>query len=219
MRVFPQHQAAIKPISLLSGNAFSLTELLVVIGIMAIIAAFTVPAINGILRSSNLNRAAQMVEQELSSARMTALAKSRSIEVRLYRYEDPQSPGTTVSYRALQTFLSDENGNFTPVGKMIRLPQGILINENQANSSIMTLDDKAWTPPSDPQIDLPGVGTAYTSKAIQFRSDGSTSLDPNQKWYLTLHTWTDGSSTDTPPPNFATIQIDPVSGNTTTYRP
>jgi hypothetical protein len=44
-------------------------------------------------------------------------------------------------------------------------------------------------------------------------------LPPNQKWYATIHAITDKIQGDNPPPNFFTIQIDPVSGTTKNYRP
>jgi uncharacterized protein (TIGR02596 family) len=201
-------------------RAFSLIELLVVIAIIGVMSALVVPAMSSVLRGNEMNRAEQMVQQQLASARQTAIARNRRVEVRLYKFDNPDDIGTNQTFCALQSFLIDDTGAATPIGRLTKLPATVLINENTANSTLLTLSDKTWTPPTgpDPQITLPGVST-YTAKAFQFRPDGSTSLSSADKWFLTLHAATAGATASTLPANFATIQIDPVSGSVRTYRP
>ncbi|MCX6960984.1 MAG: Verru_Chthon cassette protein D, partial [Verrucomicrobia bacterium] len=164
------------------------------------------------------NRAEQMVQQQLASARQTAIARNRRVEVRFYKFDNPDDIGTTQTFCALQSFLIDDLNAATPIGRLTKLPATVLINESAANSSLFTVSDKTWTAGTDPQITLPGVST-YTAKAFQFRPDGSTSLSSASNWFLTLHAATAGATASSLPPNFATIQIDPVSGAVRTYRP
>jgi uncharacterized protein (TIGR02596 family) len=201
-------------------RAFSLIELLVVIAIIGVMSALVVPAMSSVLRGNEMNRAEQMVQQQLASARQTAIARNRRVEVRLYKFDNPDDIGTNQTFCALQSFLISDNGASTPLGRLTKLPATVLMNENTANSSLLKEDrDKKSWPATDPKINLPAVGTTYTAKAFQFRPDGSTSLSSADKWFLTLHAATAGANASTLPPNFATIQVDPVSGSVRTYRP
>jgi uncharacterized protein (TIGR02596 family) len=203
-----------------AARAFSLIELLVVIAIIGVMSALVVPAMSSVLRGNEMNRAEQMVQQQLASARQTAIARNRRVEVRLYKFDNPDDIGNTQTFCALQSFLIDDTGAATPIGRLTKLPATVLINENTANSSLLKEErDKTSWPATDPKISLPAVGTTYTAKAFQFRPDGSTSLSSADKWFLTLHAATAGANASTLPPNFATIQVDPVSGSVRTYRP
>lgn len=202
-------------------KAFSLIELLVVIAVLGIMAALVVPAISSVLRGIEMNRAEQMVQQQLASARQTAIARNRRVEVRFYKFDNPDDIGSTQTFCALQSFLIDDANAATPISRLTKLPASVLMNETAANSPLLRGSDKTWTAGTDPQVSLPGVGSSYTAKTFQFRPDGSTSLSPTEKWFLTLHAATapGGATTTALPANFATIQIDPVSGSVRTYRP
>ena len=75
---------------------------------------------------------------------------------------------------------------------------------------------------------LPGVasgtpiGSQYQYVAFRFLPNGSTNLSPSDSWYVT-HPQPEGPGRQraarTPPANFFTLQIDPVSGSMKGFRP
>jgi hypothetical protein len=58
---------------------------------------------------------------------------------------------------------------------------------------------------------------------MHFTASGATDLlptgGPSGSWFLTLHAETKGDGLSIPPPNFVTIQVDPVSGTLEFFRP
>ena len=213
--------------------AFSLVELLVVIAIIGIIGAFAVPAVGQLLKGSSLTQAANLLTDQTAAARQQALTRNRSIEVRFYKFTDPEQPGeTTRYYRALQYFEIAEGGILNPTGRYVRFPNSVIMSSAGALSSV--LNDTAAHPVTNPSAndpDLPrGVGRNYEYVAFRFQPDGATNLSPTDgpskgpsgtMWFITCHLLNDiGKATGgDPPPNFFTWMIDPVSGGTKVLRP
>ena len=215
-------------------SAFSLIELVVVIAIIAIIATFTVPAATTILRGSAITQASQTLTDSISLARQMALSKNRAIEVRFYQYADPETPGevgppANPQWRALQLFEVLESGTPVPVGKVQTLPISVVMNPGAASANTLSsliLCDAKNTPTitkgqaSTNNPDLPrGIGKNYSYVAFRFQQDGSTNLSPSNTWFVTIHNLTPPVVGTTPPANFFTLQIDPVSGAIKGFRP
>ena len=207
---------------------FSLIEMIVVVGIIAVIATFVVPAASTVIRGSQLTQASQVLSDQISLARQQAITKNHAIEVRFYRFADNEQPGEEVDkpetgqYRAIQLFEVLENGTAVPMGKINRLPSTVVINDGELSTLIDSQGNSPQTPkdPLDSDPELPrGVKKKYKYVSFRFLPDGSTNLMPNENWYATLHSLTDEVQGDTPPANFFTIQVDPVSGTTKNYRP
>jgi uncharacterized protein (TIGR02596 family) len=220
-------------------RAFSLVELLVVIAVIGIVATFAVPAVQGMMKGSALSTASSLMVDQMSLARQHSLSKNRVVEVRFYKFADPELPGENVQdpetghFRALQTFEMAEGGTMVPVGKVVRMPDTIMMNSGDEISNLLG-EEPAWLTEPDPRIDpeLPrGVKHNYKFVAFKFLPDGTTSLSPTGKkgqpseggkWFITVHTEADRVRTNgdsTPPPNFFTWQIDPVSGSSKILRP
>ena len=207
--------------------AFSLIELVVVIAIIAIIATFTVPAATTILRGSALTQASQTLTDQISYARQRALSRNLAVEVRFYQYADPEAPGekvsdpTTGQYRAMQLFEVVESGVAVPLDKSQRLPISVVIEPNATFSTLISAASQipAKRPvASDPELPR-GVAKNYNYVSFRFQQDGSTNLAPATQWFVTIRNLTDKVTGSTPPPNFFTLQIDPVSGAVKGFRP
>jgi prepilin-type N-terminal cleavage/methylation domain-containing protein len=108
---------------------FTLVELLAVVALIAVVIAFAVPAMTQIMKGTQISQGSQVVNDTLLLARQYAISRSHAIEVRFYRYGDPDTPGekhddpSTGKWRAIQLFDVMENGAVLPVGEMTRLPK------------------------------------------------------------------------------------------------
>ncbi len=208
-------------------RGFTLIELLLVIAIIIVVATFMAPALNTVLRGTQLSQASQLLQSELALARQRALASDHDIEVRLVRYADPSVPGETAGspssgkFRAMQSFEYADDGTAKPVGKLVRLPGGIIMDSSSTLSTLLdSARDKVWG--SEVKPALAEIGTSYDTRYFRFRPDGSTDLSPvptGQQWFVTLHGVSDGDNLTALPPNFATVQVDPVNGRNRLYRP
>ena len=223
-----------------SPSGFSLIELLVVCAILAVVAGFTVPAASTALKGSQMTQGAQLLSDQIALARQSALTKNVSIEFRIYKFGDAEIPGeradapATGKYRAFQTFEILDSGVAVPLGKIQRLPNTVVFNETKLSSLIELagptqppLKGDATNDNTAPQL-AGGVTNNYQWGAFRFLPNGGTNLAPNGLWFLTLHgitvdpTTTTKVKDDDDPSikfNFFTLQIDPVSGNSKSYRP
>jgi prepilin-type N-terminal cleavage/methylation domain-containing protein len=64
-------------------RGFTLTELLIVVAMIATMAAIGLPLLNSVMASIRLNEATRMVERELQGARLRAVSANRPLRVRL----------------------------------------------------------------------------------------------------------------------------------------
>ncbi|MEE2724274.1 MAG: prepilin-type N-terminal cleavage/methylation domain-containing protein, partial [Verrucomicrobiota bacterium] len=75
-------------------KGFTLIEVLVVLSIIAVIVAFTIPAMAPALKGSKLRQSADQLEALLARAHQKAITENSPVEVRFFRFEDPESPGS-----------------------------------------------------------------------------------------------------------------------------
>jgi len=219
--------------------AFTLTELLVVVAIMAAIASFVIPAATSLLKGADLIQGGQKLADQLTLARQSALADNHQIEVRLYQYADPNMPGeqstnaSTWKFRGMQLFEILDSGSASPIGKAELLPATVIIDKGyQGNAppattsttSLSTITSSATAIPLISgtvanMVPLPRAGIFYNCVAFRFENDGSTNLPPGGAWFFTVHNINLGDGLTTAPNDFFTIQIDPTNGHVRTFRP
>ncbi len=225
-------------------RAFSLVELLVVVAVIAIVAGFAVPAVTTMVRGSQLSQSSQLLSDQVALCRQLALSRNRPMQIRFYKFADTETPGEVAdtpdsgAFRAFQIFEVFENGAAVPVNKIQRLPNNVIINEGKFSTIIQkecqrprigkgqTSDLKD----SDPEMPDTSVKKNYYYMAVLFKPDGSTDLPTlgtpvgsptvGDRWYITLHgTNEKGNGAADIPKNYFTMQIDPVTGTTRSYRP
>jgi uncharacterized protein (TIGR02596 family) len=191
--------------------------------IIVMVIAFVAPAASSIGRGTKLTQASQIVGSQLSLARQTAISRNRQIEVRFYKLADPETPGQTANdkstwkFQAMQSFDVVSAKQAIPLQKVQSLPGGSVVDSGPKLSSILDPAKRTQRDYSDP---LPKAGTNYVYYSVRFRPDGSTDLPvTGGPWFLTMHNLKDGDAMTTPPPNFITIEIDPVNGAVKFFRP
>jgi len=197
-------------------QGFSLVELLVVLAVIAILAVVTLPALSNSLRSTRLTQGTQSVLDQFHLARQFALSRNRTVETRFYQFADGPDRG----WHAMQNFELKEDGTAEPLGRVVKLPEGVLLGANAQLSPLLAASrTKTWTA-TDPQISLPSTGTGYDTRRVRFHPDGTTDLPAGgQRWFVTLHTDETQQTLTSLPPNFSLIQVNPWTGRPQLYRP
>jgi len=190
--------------------AFSLIELLVVVAIIGIMAALAVPAFSSISSASGITRGGQLLGDHIILARQEASTKNRDIEVRLI----DMTNGAWSGYTALQLWIKDESGVLSPLGKVQKLPDGVVISSNAIYSPLLTADSTVGSgamPNSGPAALRP-----YQAFRIRANGSPSSSITTNNN-FLTVIMARDASQT--PPANYYSVSMNPITSKVKIYRP
>lgn len=212
-------------------SAFTLIELLVVITVISLLLAFSAPALFNGLQASRLSGAGERMVSTLSEAQQTAFAQNVVVEVRFYAYEGIL--GSERAYRSYRIFKvtnpNNASGNTTEdvasVSAIVNLPDGVIISGNDGLSPALSGHTRTDTAREA------GVSDAHFA-SIRFLPDGTCRkvvgdggiptlefLDLRESFFTMLEDDGNEYSTATRPKNFFTIQTDPYTGKSRSYRP
>lgn len=186
--------------------AFSLIELLVVMAIMAILLSLSGAAISRVAVGSKLNRAGLMVADQIALAQQEAVTRNREMEVRIFYMTQGVAPG----WKGIQFVRIEEDGSQTAVSKMAVISEEICISADSALSPLLMSSNAIQGTANTP------ANGNLSYRAFRFRPTGSASSSLGSNNFLTLQHQTAKGS---PPPNFYTVQVNPVTGKVTSYRP
>jgi len=189
---------------------FSLVELLVVLAIVAILVVITLPSLSSALTASKLNSASQIVADSIGQARQEAVAKDRDVQVRFYKVATGQLTG----WRALQVVRVEQTASgstLVPVTKVKLLPDGVIISPTAALSALLTADSTI-----SGTVNLPEYGTTSYAGFYFLPSGSIENALSSANNFLTLQSATASGS---PPSDYSTLQVNPVTGKVTVYRP
>lgn len=211
-------------------RAFTLIEVLVVVAMIALIVAAMAPMVFSSLVSTRLTSAGETLGGQLSLARQMAVSRNETVEVRFYEYEDPESPGSKPSYRAVAIMsLRDRpgavaNGLREQLTDTYFLPSGIVLGSSQSLSPLLASGSIPSTQDSEKVIKRAN-NARY--KAFQINPDSSTNLTllmggtyrPDVTYFTVAEERAVADDRGEIPKNFFVVQIDPDTARTSTYRP
>jgi|GEM_PF-3253369 len=184
-------------------RALSVIELLVVVAIAGILAALAVPAMSSLTGSAAITQGGDTVAGQFESARQLADVRGRPVEVRLL--DNPDGSG----FSGVQVWWAGTNP--APAAKAVRLPQGVVIRDDNTLSPWIANMGQGTLPPGGPW-----GGAAY--RAFSIRPSGM--LDPapaaasRTELFLTIAPDRPGT-----PENYVTIQLNPDTARPLVYRP
>lgn len=188
------------------GAGFSLIELLAVITMLAVLVALTLPATLRVQTSTSLNSAGELINGQLHAARQEAVSKSHEVQVLFLKLVDSNQ------IRAVQVRRMDETSEgpvATPITKVVWLPDGIVVEEG-VRSPLLTADSSVTG-----TFTLPG-GKNVSYTGFRFRANGSTDNSiTSANNFLTLRPANAAATA----PNYYTVQVNPITGKPTSYRP
>jgi len=156
-------------------SAFTLVELLAVVGIMGLLAAVAVPALKGLTGSGGRKQALSQVMGALEIARNTAISSGTNAAVIfpdssftfIGSTEDSRKPYKYRSIAVVTWNPTNTNAPATMLGSWIVLPQGIALFPNSISALPQTNNISFRI------LTLTISNPAATFRAISFQSDGA----------------------------------------------
>lgn len=203
-------------------RGFTLVELLAVIIIIGLIAGLAAPMLFGTMKANRLTGAGEELVNRISLAQQMAVSRNHEIEVRFYRFTDPETPESGDNYRASVIASPDTTtsagGVSTIISEVAYFKNGVVVPNNSTFAPLFTQPGQADSP--DDENVISNAEAVY--RAIRFRPDGTSSIVgiPTNQAYLTLVDELDLQAGDSQvPKNFFAIQIDPYTGRCVSHRP
>lgn len=224
-----------------AASAFTLIEMIAVVGIITLLVALVTPTLLDVIRSTRLSSSGDSLINRLSLAQQSAVSMGSEVEMRFYRYVNSSSdrPGDDLFY-AYQVVHSPQSGVERALSETYYLESGIILSRLEQLSPLLQTvtrqksnDDGQFLfrPPGNTEPD----NVSYA--AMRFYADGSMrmlnqadfnadtaqeaavayTVPPFDKSYLTIVESKDVAISQ--PRNFFCIQIDSYTGKTRVYRP
>lgn len=186
-----------------SQSAFTLLEVLMVIGILILLAALTLPAVSGLQRSYQLGKSGGLLQGHLELARQLAITGNTPVIASLCMTRDESG---NEGFNTLYLSRPGPGGELEAVARPLRLPPGFTISSDREWSSLMDLEER--------ELGLPSG--RVPCRQIRFGASGSTDLPPSRNWFITVY---HGETNPERNSNFITLAIEPVTGRVFQYQP
>lgn len=213
-------------------RGFSLVEMMVVLGVVGLLLAFSAPSLFSLITANTLSGEGSILRNQLTYAQQIAVSKSADVEVRFFKFADDSAAQMEEEFRAFQLFQFDREGEMVPISGFFRVRPPVAFNEKHStllkSSASATQTDKQYgfVSPQEGRAEVPvGVGGEEVTVdyiSFRFRPDGSTDLpfrsDSDDTWYITL-VQGEGAKNENNPSNYVCLQVNPYNGQVSEFRP
>lgn len=213
-------------------KAFSLIEMMVVLGIVGLLLAFAAPNMFSLITSNSLSGEGVVLRNQLTYAQQIAVSKNADVEIRFFKMPDYASARPDPAFRAYQLFQYNLDGELAPISTFFRIKSPVGVHEQLSTildprSNTSGADKKfGFSSPTVGKAEAPvGEGGALQSAeyvAFRFRPDGSTDLPfrtgSSDTWYITL-VQGEGALKSDKPDNYVCLQVNPYNGQVSEFRP
>lgn len=195
-------------------RGFSVMEVLVTAAILSILLAVA-SSMAGSWRSQQILASATRLTQDLQLARSLAIKRGQPVELRFYSNKHRSLTTPEAQYKTWQIVGYDSREErYIKLSEVQRFESTVILSRFPILSSVITNER-----PLDPTRDPFPTALQTRMSAIEFRPDGSTTLDPDPSLVWTMTLLTDGfaDQTNNLPPDFRTVIINPDNGSTSIY--
>jgi uncharacterized protein (TIGR02596 family) len=193
---------------------FSLVEVLVTAAVIAVLLS-AAGGWSKSWRSQQVLAAATRLAQDVQLARSLAIKRGQPVEIRFYSNQDFALTTPNPQYKTWQIVGYDaREERLIRLGELQRFASTVIMSRFPSLSSIVE-NERPLDTSRDPN---PSVLPTRLS-AIEFRPDGTTSLDPDpsRTWTLTLLTDGFADQSNDLPPDFRTLVVNAENGAVTVY--
>lgn len=197
-------------------HAFTLVETVIVVAIVAMLFSVAAPYTLAAIQSASLSSAGETLMQKISQAQQRASTENRPIGLDFFYYNKDEVKGC----HAIQLVSYNPATNAaTPLEPPVYWGEGRAVLVEGALSPMFTTNLPVTS--TGPATLAPFKNLGATFYRILFYPNGSTNLKvPLRMAYFTLiSTKNYTAEISTPPPNYYTVQVDPITGRGHSYRP
>jgi uncharacterized protein (TIGR02596 family) len=199
-------------------EGFSLVELLTVVALLSLLLGLSALSVRGSLDNYRLSSTAAQLQSDLSYASQRASRDNASVYFRFYQRVNDTEGDFLRSYQLLR--LDQRTGKMVPLGKVKYFDQGIVIFPEPEFSNLLErgLLSSGEGDPAIPAATGTGSPTTddYLYCEMQLKPDGSTSLETDRAWCLTLALERDASDS-IPPPDARVLSINSITSSVRIY--
>jgi uncharacterized protein (TIGR02596 family) len=198
----------------LQSRAFTLVEMLVVLGIIAILATLAMSGTSSLLDNSSLTSAGQTVAGQIAVARQLASTLNETVQVRLV-----QTTGT-VGLQGIQVWAANSSGVSYPLTQLMTIPDSTVIDTNTSLSPLLNPNSIGYYPSTGRAANALYYPFSIRPSGIVEAVPTGTTTAPltSASLYFTIVKAHLGS-VGTAPPNYITIQLNPDTASTLVYQP
>ncbi len=189
-------------------------EVLITAAVLSVLLAVG-SSMAGSWRSQQILAAATRLNQDIQLARSLAIKRGQPVEIRFYSNKDYSLTTRDPQYKTWQIVGYDSREErLIRLSELQRFDSTVILSRYATLSSVFVNER-----PLDPARDPFPTALQTRMSSIEFRPDGTTTLDPDPSLVWTLTLLTDGFADDTHnlPPDFRTLVISADNGSVSVY--